>query len=103
VINSITLQTLLTKERIDITKYDALVMDTQGSELLILKGASNLLEAFKFVKTEATDFELYEGCAQLGDVDHFLRSHGFCEYYRNNFAVRKQGGNCYDIVYRRME
>jgi FkbM family methyltransferase len=100
-LNSITLQSLITKEGVDIRKYDALVMDTQGSELLVLKGAENLLGKIRFVKTEVADFEVYEGCVQISDVDDFLRSHGFHEHYRNTFASRKQGGNCYDIVYRR--
>jgi FkbM family methyltransferase len=38
-LKSITLTTLLERERVDLARYDALVMDTQGSELLVLRGA----------------------------------------------------------------
>ena len=34
------------REGVDITRYDALVMDTQGSELPVLKGAQSLLPGF---------------------------------------------------------
>jgi FkbM family methyltransferase len=100
-IRSITLASLIAKEGIDIRKYDALVMDTQGSELLVLKGAEDLLKEIRFVKTEVADFESYQGCAQINDMDNFLRFHGFREHYRNKWAAREQGRNYYDIVYRR--
>src|SRR5689334_3816241 len=40
-LRSVTLPTLLAREGVDITRYDALVMDTQGSELLVLQGAQS--------------------------------------------------------------
>ncbi len=43
-LRSSTLATLLARERIDLARYDALVMDTQGSELLVLRGAEPVLE-----------------------------------------------------------
>ena len=41
--------------------YDALAIDTQGSELLVLKGAGEALRNFRYIKTEAADFEAYRG------------------------------------------
>jgi FkbM family methyltransferase len=49
-LRSVTLTTLLARENIDTTRYDALVMDTQGSELLVLKGAEPLLPRFAWIK-----------------------------------------------------
>ena len=46
----------------DWTACNALVLDTQGTELLILKGAEPILKHFKYIKTEAADFELYKDC-----------------------------------------
>jgi FkbM family methyltransferase len=100
-LKSLTLASLIAKERIDICKYDALVVDTQGSELLVLKGAEDLLKKIRFVKTEVPDFESYNGCPRIDDIDGFLRLHGFSEHYRNKWATREQVGNYYDIVYRR--
>jgi FkbM family methyltransferase len=98
-LRSSTLVTLLARERIDVTRYDALVMDTQGSELLVLKGADALLERFRFIKTEVPDFEAYTGCARLEDIARFLEDRGYVELSRHCFATRAGGGSYYDVVY----
>lgn len=99
-LESCTLVSLFNKEYIDPENYQALVMDTQGSELLILKGAKPLLKHFKYIKIEVPDFESYEDCCQLPDVEDFMTQQGFSEWSRNRIARRKQGGNYFDIVYR---
>ena len=100
-LKSLTLTSLLQRERIDPAEYDALILDTQGSELLVLQGAAPLLRHFKYVKTEAPDFESYAGCCRLDDIDSFLAQHGYREFSRVKFASRAEGGSYYDIVYRR--
>jgi len=100
-LHSVTLPTLLARDRVDITRYDTLVMDTQGSELLVLKGAESLLPGFAYIKTEVPDFEAYEGCAQLADLAAFLAARDFAELSRSRFASRAAGGHYYDVVYRR--
>jgi len=103
-LQSITLSTLFENEGIDPAKYQGLVMDTQGSELLVLKGAQDLLKHFNFIKTEVADFELYEDCCQLEDIDKFMTSNGFMEYSRVKFGrSSKKGGQCYNIIYKRKE
>ncbi len=52
-----TLTALLEREKIDLSNYQALILDTQGSELLVLKGAVAILKNFKYIKTEVADFE----------------------------------------------
>lgn len=101
-LKSMTLTSLLQKEQIDPTEYDALIMDTQGSELLVLKGADSILHHFKYIKTEVPDFESYAGCCQLTDIASFLAQRGYQEFSRNKFASRAEGGSYYDIVYRRI-
>ena len=81
--------------------FNGLVMDTQGSELLVLKGAGALLRHIDFIKTEAADFESYVGCCQLAELDAFLREQGFAEYRRYRFASRPGLGAYYDVIYRR--
>jgi FkbM family methyltransferase len=100
-LRSTTLATLLARERVDLDRYDALVMDTQGSELLVLRGAETLLGRFNFVKTEVPDFEAYEGCARLEDIAAFMSARGFSERSRHCFAQRAGGGRYYDVVYGR--
>ena len=64
-LKSTTLATLFKREQLDASKYQALIMDTQGSELLVLKGSIPILDNFKFIKTEVADFESYEGCCHF--------------------------------------
>lgn len=75
--------------------------DAQGSELLVLRGGLPILQNFKFIKTEVADFEIYEGCCQLVDIESFMEAHGYRERSRNLFARRRAGGSCFDIVYER--
>jgi len=100
-IKSITLASLLERERIDPLDYQALVMDTQGSELLVLQGSVSIMQNFKYIKTEVPDVESYEGCAQLVDIDAFMQKHGYKEFSRNKFASRAAGGDYFDIVYKK--
>ena len=97
--NSITLTSLFSRELIDSTKYQALVMDTQGSELLVLKGSLPILKNFKYIKTEVADFESYDGCCQLKEMRDFMIEHGYKEYHCNKFAQREKGGSYYDIIF----
>ena len=99
-LKSITLATLFKKEQIDASNYQALIMDTQGSELLVLRGSLPILDNFKFIKTEVPDFEAYEGCCQLSDINDFMSEHGYKEISRNKFASRAEGGSYFDIVYK---
>lgn len=98
-LRSSTLPTLFKDNQLNISNYDFLVMDTQGSELLVLKGAISMLSHFKYIKTEVSDFESYAGGSTVTDMESFLSSLGFHEYSRNKFAGHPQYGNYYDIVY----
>jgi len=101
-LRSTTLLTLFKNENIDASKYQALVMDTQGSELLVLRGCGPLLHQFEFIKTEVPDFESYEGCCQLADIQAFMEDHGFREINRAEFARSPGRGSYYDIVFQRV-
>jgi FkbM family methyltransferase len=98
-LRGVTLPTLLAREGIDPAPYDALVLDTQGAELLVLRGAAALLPDWKCIKAEAADFEAYAGAARLGDLEDFLAPHGFVEYRRDRFARRPAGGSYYEVVW----
>jgi hypothetical protein len=77
-------------EEITVTTLDALTtagtvpfaniikLDTQGSELDILKGAAqSLSESVIAIETEVEFVPLYKGQPLFGDVDAFLRSAGY--------------------------
>ena len=97
---SVTLSTLLKEHNVEFSDYDMLVIDTQGSELLVLEGAIPILHNFIYIKTEVPDFEAYKGCCQLKDLELFLKARGYKEISRHKFASHPGGGNYYDIVYK---
>lgn len=101
-LKSITLPTLLSREMIDPGDYQALVLDTQGSELLVLQGILPVLRNFMYIKTEVADFESYQGCCQLPDINEFMTKHGYKEFSSRKFASRADGGSYFDIVYKRL-
>ncbi|MCI0465842.1 MAG: FkbM family methyltransferase [Beijerinckiaceae bacterium] len=98
---SVTLPTALSSHNVDISRYDALVMDTQGSELLILQGSGALLEQFNFIKTEAAEFESYENCATAATLSEFLTPKGFRLAGREKFAEHPRLGAYYDLLFER--
>jgi FkbM family methyltransferase len=97
-----TLSKFIEKENLRLADYQAVVLDTQGSELMILKGAADLLPHFRFIRVEVPDFESYSGCCQLAEVDEFMRSHGFRERHRETFRVLPGVGAYHDVTYERL-
>lgn len=102
-LTSVTLSKFVEDKTIDLSRFDTLIMDTQGSELLVLKGAESLLSQFKFIKTEAADFEAYKDCCQLHDLDQYLAINHFEQIAKSAFAQRDEGGKYYDVTYRNTE
>jgi FkbM family methyltransferase len=98
---STTLTTLVEREQIEMNQFDMLVMDTQGSELLVLKGADHLLPYFQHIQTEAADFEAYKGCCRVADLEDYLLPHGFVECHRKRIMVHPDGGQYFEIIYGR--
>jgi len=83
----------------DVEKYDALVIDTQGSELLVLKGGERVLRHIKWAKIEAADFEIYEGCATVRSLTEHLTNRGFRLNRKEKFATRRGGGACFELLF----
>lgn len=99
ILKSKTLVSLIDEQGIDPSELEALVIDTQGAELLVLKGAESILKNFRFITTEVADFESYSDCCTLDEVDKYLRNHGFRRHSCSRFARRKQGGAYFNITY----
>src|SRR5262249_20756194 len=94
-----TLPAALRSAGIDASDYDALVIDTQGSELMVLHGAETLLPGFRYIKTEAANFESYKGCATVDGIVEYLRRIGFGLKQKHCFAKRKAGGEYFDLLF----
>lgn len=98
-LTGVTLSTLLDRESVDTKRYPALVMDVQGAELLVLKGAGERLSDFYYIKAEAADFESYAGCCTIADLTAYLTSFGFVEQSRTEFASHPNGGRYWDVTW----
>lgn len=61
----------------NITDCNVLVLDVQGNELAVLKGAKNTLKHIDYVFTEFNTVEMYEGCPSLDELDDTLYPLGF--------------------------
>jgi FkbM family methyltransferase len=71
---------------------DFIKLDTQGSELDILRGAKRTLESVSVVQTEVEFNPMYDGQPLFGDVDRFLRDHGFVLWHLDNLSHHRQHG-----------
>ena len=75
-------QTVIEIDRIDnmledIVPYNFMNVDVQGYELEVFKGAGGYLEWVDFIMTEVNRDEVYEGCAQVGEIDEYLSRYQF--------------------------
>lgn len=101
-LKSKTLETLINEENISISDFQALIIDTQGSELLVLQGCKKVLNKFKYIKTEAADFESYENCCLLKDINDFLINYGFQEMNRYSTGENDEIGQYFDILFKKI-
>ena len=101
-LKSTTLKLFTKNKNIKINNYDTLVLDTQGSELLVLKGAGNLIKKFKFISVEVSEFELYQKGCFFYQVADYLNRYGFKEIKRNEHWSQPNyyGRKSFDILYR---
>jgi FkbM family methyltransferase len=60
-----------------VERIDVLKLDTQGSELDILKGARRMLATIRTIEVEVEFNPIYRNQPLFGDVDRFLRRRGF--------------------------
>ena len=96
-----TLSSILKAEKIDVRRFDAMLLDTQGSELRILRGAASLLPNFRFIKVEVPNFEAYTGCCQIDELSAFMSSHGFRERNRLLILHTPGVGTYFEVIYER--
>lgn len=89
------LDSILTPSQME--HYSHWVLDVQGSELAVLRGAGSLLDHCKSLDIEVTTYDLYEGGTRFEDLDLFLRDHGFLPMW----GPREHSHE--DIIYIRLE
>jgi FkbM family methyltransferase len=67
---------------------DVLIVEVQGAELQVLKGASRTLQRVRYVYATVFSGGLFEKETDFGDLQAFLRCYGF---RLNNLALTKHG------------
>ena len=92
-------QTVIEIDRIDnmledIVPYNFMNVDVQGYELEVFKGAGDFLDRVDFIMTEVNRDEVYEGCAQVEEIDEYLSKYEFKR------AETRWDGDCWgDALY----
>jgi len=85
-----TLKQWATEQAIDTIDY--IKIDTQGSELEILKGGEDLLCSTRCIDIEVEFNPIYEGQTLFGETDTYLRSKGFMLWRISNLVHYSLGG-----------
>ena len=100
---STTLQTLLAREEVKLADYQALTIDVEGAEMLVLKGAGEMLKGFRYVKTEVADFTARVGSPTKRELADFMDAAGFSPLIQRPFATLSDGSSMWDVVWKRRE
>jgi len=76
-LNSLTLDTFLKRNNLGYD-FDLLNMDTQGAELMISKGATQVLENVKYINSEVTFYNAsYERNPLFDEINEYFQKFGF--------------------------
>lgn len=59
------------------SEFDFLNLDIQGVELEALQGLGSHFEKIRWIYTEVNKGEVYKNCAQVSEIDAFLKTKGF--------------------------
>jgi FkbM family methyltransferase len=74
-----TLSTIYREFNIDGSKFDFLLLDVQGAELMVLKGAESVLHNFKYILAEISTVNIYKNGVLWDELKTFLNEKGFKE------------------------
>ena len=95
---SVSLPTLLESVEIQTSKC-LLVLDTQGSELMILKGGKEIISKFKYILVECADFEAYKGGGTYDSISKFMNENNLKEVDFETFASIEGVGNYMNVLF----
>ena len=80
-------------EDYNVNVIDYIKIDTQGSELEILKGADDILHLTRCIDIEVEFNPIYEGQTLFGETDTYLRAKGFQLWRLSNLVHYSLGGD----------
>ena len=76
-LKTVTIDSFMSRNSFNPSKYDFWNFDIQGAELMALHGARKALEFPKAIYLEVNTEEVYKGCGRLSEIDTFLGAYNF--------------------------
>lgn len=76
-LESIRMDTLIDKHRINLNDYDVLVTDCQGADYFVLKSFGDYIDSFSYIKSEVMISEIYKGLKDENAINEYLNSKRF--------------------------
>jgi len=93
---TLTLDEFFESTLIDPGDYNVIVIDVEGAELRVFKGANNTLGSIEAICSEVNHEPLYEGCCQKEELDGFMKSVNFKEViHKFGFGTKSYGDSMY--------
>lgn len=97
------LSELIGKNRIILGNRNLLLVDTQGTELQVIKGLEEYLGKFEYIIAESQDYELYRNQSLTKEIETFLLSSGFSLIKKESWAYNMSRSKNYcELVFERI-
>jgi len=87
-LNTITLDSLVKLEQINMLDFNCLMMDVEGAEMMVLRGFEKNLKFIDYIYTELNFDSMYEGCCLEPEITLYLKDMGFSlvKYFDTGFG-----------------
>jgi hypothetical protein len=87
-LKTITLDSLIERNNVNIVEYNTLMIDVQGAEYLVLKGFKKNIKNIDYIYTELNFESMYKNCILEKDLTPYLSNLGFTlvEYFNTGFG-----------------
>jgi len=80
-VNTTTLDNFFIENSIDCNNYDCIIMDVQGTELMVLEGSIKILKNINFIISELSYYPIYHKSVIAKELDYFVKQFGFIKKY----------------------
>lgn len=76
-LKSITLDTLIDREKIDMSRYNLLMLDIQGAEVFAIRGFLKNIQHIDYIYTELNFDSMYKSCMLEPEFTNYMKSLDF--------------------------
>lgn len=100
-LESIRMDTLIDKHKINLNDYDVLVTDCQGADYFVLKSFGDYIDNFSYIKSEVMISEIYKGLKDENAINEYLNSKRFELISNSRYGCNNtQRDNIYEKNYK---